>query len=582
MVSNIWRAICPIRQYNDKLTLHCNSFKKGHTHLVWYNVLDAANKKDAELLKSSATISELSAGEYAFYTRSDDGSTSIRTFLEILAETPEEIVKKIYQYIDIVNEHHNDALKLLRERLDGNPSVRPTDVLIALYKALNDANVDKKKAYYQLIVISQYCENSRNLIMNKDNEAPMYVYNNPNASIEVGPMVTKAIIYKLINEVKMFHASIDIGFKYKHDLKLADNTEYILEAYADNDLVGVYVHFSGDGVTKKWLWEDQCSMTNKLADIKEQTLELPTSLVSFSDEDKQRLLIEREKSPYTELVARPQIIISKSKIDVVVDNHELLNMLGNFYVVAKEPDQLFVNGFDRVEAITGTSLSFNKARHLLSSEEDYYFYIQDERKRLVSKLELISLSDTDYDEYKYNCRQVEFYDYSKRLIALMDYRTPNASEVVKLLIDAANGDPDVNMSNIHKYLIGHLTLNKHLEYFNGAVSTIMEDYTSHSLFSQSFFPKGIKLDKVIDKFVFPPKTDKYILQVDRINLNQQEITTEYYESGIGATEVQARGADYFIFQAIDKQSYRRSGYVFVNTAKYSSCVTNWNVDIEVI
>jgi len=581
-VNNVWRAICPIRQYGEKLVLQCNSYKKGHTHLVWYNTSDPENKKSVELLKSEVTISGLTAGEYAFYTKSDDDSSSVRIYVEMLVETPKDTVKKLYQYIDIVNSYHNDALKLLEECLDSKPSVRPIDALISLYKAAEADNIDKQKAYYELITISQYCENSRSLVMNKDNEAPMHVNNNPIASIEVGPMVTKVVIYKLINGAKMFHSLINIEFVYKHSLKLADNTEYVLEVYADIDIVGIYIHFSGNGLTKKWLWEDKCSTADKLSDIKGQLLDLPAALASFSDEDKQRLSIEREKNPYNELVARPQVIVSNNKVDVIISDPKLLTSLNNFYVVAKEPDQLFVNGFDRIEKITGPTLSFNKAKHLLSDEEDYYFYIQDDSRHLVSNLELVSLAETNYDEYKYNCRQVEFYNYSKRLITLMNYRAPNASEVVKLLIDIANGDPDVNIANIHKYLISHLALNKHLSYFNSAVNAIMEDHISHSLFSQKFFPDGIKHDRVIDKLIFPPKTDAYILQVYKINLNQEEIITEYYESDIGAIEVQTRGADYFIFQAIDKQSYRRSGYVFVNAAKYSSCVTNWNVDIEVI
>lgn len=580
-MSKLWRAICPIRQYDDKLILQCNSLRRGHTHLVWYNMSDTENKKESEILASVVTVTGLEEGEYAFYTR-DDESTSIRTYIQILKETSNEAIKRIEQYIDSITQDHRDALELLGKRLTATPSLRPMDALIAMYRALESPSSAEQKAYFQLITISQYCDNNRTINMNKDNEAPVYVKNNPQASIEVGSMVTKVIVHKVIGGKKEYHATIGTEFESSYDLLLPDNNEYVIDAYAGSDLVGVYMHFSGDSVTKKWLWEDQCSSTNKMTDIKEQLLELPASLLSFTEEEQQRLLIERAKNPFDELVARPQLTIDKNKIDIVISNPELLNLLGNFYVVAKEPDQLFVNGFDRVEAIKGHAVTMNKAKHLLSNAEDYYFYIQDESKRLVSKLELLSLSGIDYDEYKENCRQLELYNYTKRLIPLIDYRIPAASEAVKELLEAAKDNLDINTANVYKYLIGNLAANKHLSYLNGAVNAIMEDRISNSSFSQSFFQNGIKLENAIDELVFPPKDSQYILIVDSFNINSSDINTYYYESGLGAIEVQSRGADCFIYQAIDKQSYRRSGYVFINTSKYSSCITNWNVDIEVI
>jgi hypothetical protein len=581
-MGKLWRVLCPIRQYNDKLILQCNSYKKGHTHLVWYNIADSENIKESEILSPVVTVTGLDEGEYAFYTRNEE-SASVRTYIQILKETAEEAVERIEQYVDNINHYHKDALELLRERLKDDPDSRPISLLIALYRALVEAqNTDRKKAYFQLIAIAQYCDNSRSLHMNKDNEAPVYIKNDSQASIEVGSMVTKIIVHKIVGSKKGYYAAIQTAFNPSHSLQLADNGEYVIEAYTENDLVGVYVHFSGNDATKQWIWESQCATENKTTDAKEQLLELPASFSFFAEEEQQRILIERAKNPFDELIARPQVTITKNSVDVVIENSELLGALGNFYIVAKEPDQLFTNGFDRVEKVAGSTATFKKAKHLLSDVEDYYFYIQDESKRLVSKLELLSLAGADYEEYKENLRQLELYDYNKRLAPLIDYRIPAANEAVKVLMEAAKNDSDVNTSNVYKYLIGQLNTNKHLAYFNAAVNAIMEDRISHGLFTQSFFSKGIKLERAVDKLIFPPKDSKYVLQVDKISINSNEVVTEYYESGLGAIEVQARGADYFIYQAIDKQSYRRSGYVFINTAKYSSCITNWNIDIEVI
>jgi hypothetical protein len=581
-MEKLWRAVCPIRQYDDKLELQCNSFRKGHTHLVWYNTANPEDKKESEILAPVVTITGLEQGEYAFSTRNDE-SSSIRIYVQIIKETAEEAVNRIEQYVDGANQHHQGALKLLRERLKADDNVRPISALIALYRALGTQNADRLKAYFQLIAIAQYCDNYRSLHMNTDNEAPVRVKNEPQASIELGAMVSKIVVHKVMGGVKSYYSTIQAEYKADHDLQLFDNGEYLLEAYADDNLVGVYVHFSGNDTTKQWLWANKSSYMNKTTDAVEQLLDLPAEYSIFTEEEQKKILIEKAKNPFDELVSRPQVEAIKDKININIEDFGLLGTIGGkFYVVAKEPDQLFCSGFDRAELITGTTVVMDKSKHLLFDTEDYYFYIQDESKRLVSKLGLLSLSGEDYSDYSEHLRQLELYNYKKRLMQLIEYHVPAASVAVNEILELAKNQQDVNTANVYKYLISQLNTNKHLTYFNGAVGAIMEDKLSHGLFTQSFFSNGIKLERAIDKLIFPPKANNYVLQVDKIYLNSNTIVTEYHESGAGAIEVQSRGADYFIYQAIDKQSYRRSGYVFVSTAKHTPGIMNWNIDIEVI
>lgn len=580
-MDKLWRAICPIRQYEDKLDLYCNSLKKGHTHLVWYKVEDPANKKEADMKSPFMTINGLEEGEYVFCTR-DEESYSVRLYVTILKETVEESVKRIEQYVDNINQYHMSALQLLREHLKVKPKVTPISHLIALYRGSQKESVNKQKAFFQLIASAQYCDNNRSLRMNKENEAQVCINNTSQFSIEVSPMVTRLIMYRIVGGKKIYYLSIANGYQSKHTPQLVDDGEYMIEVYAGNDLVGVYYHFSGNAATKQWLWESQCETADKISEAKEQLINLPASFSFFSEEEQQRILLERSKNPFDSLVERPTVMVNKNSVDVGIADYSLLTSIGNFYVVAKEPDQLFANGFDRKELITGPTVSFSKAKHLLSDTEEYYFYIQDDNKNLVSKIELVALTDANYDDYKESVRQLELYDYSKRLIPLVDYRIETATEVIKELLEVAKSDADVNSVNIQRYLISKLNANKHLHYFNGAVNTIMEDKIGNALFSQLFFPNGIKYDRALDKFVFPPKDKKYVLVVNRISINSNEIITDHYDSELGAIEVQTRGADYFIFQAIDKQTYRRSGYVFVNTTKYNFNIANWNIQIEVI
>lgn len=580
-MAKLWRVICPIRQYEDKLDLYCNSLKKGHSHLVWYNIEDPANKKEAAITSPLMTITGLEEGEYAFCTR-DEEAYSVRIYISILKETTEEFIKRIEQYVDNLNQYHTGALQHLRERLKAEPKVTPMSHLIAIYSASQEQSIDQQKACFQLVASTQYCDNSRTLRMNKDNEAQVHINNNSQLSIEVSAMITRLIIYKIVGSKKIHYLSIPTGYQSRHRPQLVDDEEYVIEAYAGNDLVGVYSHFSGNATTKQWLWESQCEAVDKTSEAQEQLINLPASFSFFTEEEQQRILLERSKNPFDSLVGRPKATITNNSVDIVIADYALLTSMGNFYVVAKEPDQLFANGFDRKELITGPTVSFNKAKHLLSDTEDYYFFIQDTNKNLVSKIELVTLTDANYDDYKESIRQLELYNYSKRLIPLINYRIETATEAVKELLEVAKSDSDIDTVNVKRYLINKLNVNKHLHYFNGAVNAIMEEKIGNGLFSQLFFPNGIKYDRALDKMVFPPRDNTYTLMVEKISINSNEIVTEYYDSGLGAIEVQTRGADYFIFQAIDKQSYRRSGYIFVNTAKYNSNISNWNIEIEVI
>lgn len=580
-MNQLWQAICFIRQYNDKLDLYCNTLKEGHSSLVWYKVGDADNFKESPISSQYITITGLEEGEYCFYTKNEK-SNSVKMCIKILQETTKEAIDRIEQYIDDINKYHKNALEALREHGKNNPDMKPANYLIDLYKGLKTQEAKEKNAYFQLITIAQYCDNYRSVLMNKDNESPVYINNNPQVTIEVGTLVTKVIVYRKVGSMLRYCSTIHTEIDKKQNLQLVDNEKYVIEAYARNNLVGVYTHFSGNDTTRQLLWAKLRTSKNKKTDAKEQLIELPSSFSCFTEEEQQRILIESSINPYDELVSRPRVINAKDSVNIMIENPELLTALGKFYVVAKEQDQLFANGFERIEEITGPNVSFNKAMHLLSDMEDYYFYIQDESRNLVSKLELLSLTGTDYDDYKENTRQLELYSYSKRLMTAIDYYIPVAKDAIKELLETAKGDTDVNTANVYKYLINHLNVNKCSSYFNGAVNAIMEDHISNGAFNQQFFPNGIKYEKAINKLIFPPKTDKYILCVDRIDLNQQITTTEYYESGIGAIELQSRGSSYFIYQAFDKKTYRRSGYVFVNATKYNPCISKWNIDIEVI
>lgn len=581
-MGKLWRAVCPIRQYDDKLELQCNSFKKGHTHLVWYNAANPEDKKEAEMLTHVFTVKDLDEGEHVFYTRNET-ETSIKTKVQILCESNVDSVQRIEQYIDNNTQYHQDILSQLRDRLKKDAYLRPFEALIAIFRSLDVKNIGRLKACFQLITIAEYCENMQNLQMNQDNEAPAYITNKPQLHITVGTMVTKVLVFKKMGKKFAYYESIDTEEGQEFVLALSDNGEYRIEVYAGDNLVGVYSHFSGNETTKVWMLEESDKYDTLITDAMEQPLNLPAAYAIFSEEEQKKILIERSKNPFDELIPRPVVSLGKGIVNVELENVEFLNAIGSkFSVVAKEPDRLFNNDYDRAEKISGPVVTFNQAKHLLFDPGDFYFYVQDENKKLVSKLGIISLEGNDYSEYIDNIRRLELYTYAKRLMPLVEYKAPAAVNIVQDILDAASNTPEINTANVYKFLIEQLNSNKHLSYFNPAVNAILEDRIGNSLYSQKFFPNGIKLDQSLNKFVFPPKASNYVLQVDKLNMNDQSIVTEYHESGIGAIEIQARGCDYFIFQAIDKSSYRRSGFVFASTAKYTPALNSWNIDIEVM
>lgn len=581
-MSKLWRAVCPVRQYEDKLEIQCNSYKKGHTHLVWYKSANPEDVKEQEMLSHIFTVGDLTEGEYVFFTR-NEVDKSIKTKVQILCETNLEAVDRIEQYVDNNTQHHQDIIKKLREKLKKDPALRPFEILVPMFRALDAKNVNRLKACFQLITIAEYCENMRTLQMNLSNEAPVYITNKPRLRVSVGSMVTKLIVLKKMGDSFAYYEVVNVEDEQVFNLTFSDNSEYKIEAYVGDSLTGVYVHFSGNEITKQWMWEECDKYDTLITDAMEQPLDLPAAYAVFTDEEKKKILIERSKNPFDELVPRPVVSLERGAIKVELESSELLTAIGSkFSVVAKEPDRLFNNDYDRAEKVNGRVVSFSQAKHLLFDQGDFYFYVQDDNKKLVSKLGILSLEGSDYSDYIDNVRQLELYSYSKRLMPLIEFKAAAAVEFVQEALSVANNTPDVNTANVYKYLIEKMNGNKHLHYFNQVVNAIMEDRIGNSFYSQKFFPNGIKLDQALNKFVFPPKTNGYVLQVDKLNMNDQSVVTEYHESGLGAIEVQARGYDYYIFHAIDKTTYRRSGFVFVSTAKHTPALNSWNIDIEVM
>ena len=110
-------------------------------------------------------------------------------------------------------------------------------------------------------------------------------------------------------------------------------------------------------------------------------------------------------------------------------------------------------------------------------------------------------------------------------------------------------------------------------------------FEKHTYIPESIIPSVIFLDDVTfyhatSIFTFPRIKDKdYVLAVCSFNKYNNNVEENYYPSFNTSIEIQTTEYDYTIMYAIDKNNYRRSGFIIA--CRESNYITIYNKDLNV-
>lgn len=570
-----------MRQYEDKLVLRCNSIRDGHTHVVWFNEKTPDLVREMEIEREICVIEGLEQGDYVFYTRGPHDQ-SLRLYLYFLRETGKEKVLRIEQFLAEKNAYHQRILEALTARLEKFPERRPTNILADLFKELK---TEESEAYacFELIRIAQFCENTAALLMGRDNHAGIRIEECPRLKLRIDSSVTNILIFECVNDKKVYHCTLHAALVEHADLILPSGKLFSIEAYIDHALVCEAVYFSGTEECLTTLWQKQISQKATIDEKLDRTIALPVVYDQFSEAERVLYQMQRRIEPYDALVDRPVCGLVKDGISIDLDGYPLLEALDQpFYVAVKDADRLSYADYERKELVLGERVVMHSIGHLLGDKGEYQVYLQNAKREAISKFQLISLTGRGNSDYEERVRRLELYEYEKRLLPILRYRVAGSEVTIKQLLRETLDRPDLNVSNIVRHLLEQLFTDQHAARFVAVSAAILEDDLNNRKLNRTFFETGIKVQPELCKLVFPPKQDAYVLQVDTMTRNAMRMLTYYHRSGSGAIELRTDDADFYLFRAIDRETFARSGFILIDNTRSEPSFVHWNIDVEVI
>lgn len=576
--------ICMMRQWNQSLQMHVNSFNAGHTILHWKkNGSDIEN--ELELTSSMVTLNSFeSEATYWFWTVGDDGTESRRMRVHILAESPSKIIERILSYSNVEQKERWAIIIINRLKRDfsEHPETPIIDYLRSYMDETDDLQDYERIFYYELMYIAERYHNMLNIAMN--------------SSLEVYPTITYSGKFKLktkedVGRIRLYSVTSSGELNYLPSIikEATDFTDTLaislkegtlnriipMSADDEDNWLNYFIHYQYDEDRTSELWQDDVDALDKLDQIMTDDAELAMSDIDMSSEDKENWKLEQAKEPYDFIVPRPTIISANPDsafCTIGIPNWGLLKASGKqFYLSNRESDLLLRDDFDNLTPIVNSEVIVDRAGKYVDGNQ--FFYIQAENGNIISRLTRQDFLASEPEEYREKARLVQFNIYEKRLRSTVRYYLPSAENYIVDLLAKFRTDDSADIDEIYLYLLAEIPRTyEDRDNADKLMFVILEDWNSNFNVKTDFFAEYPKYYYATDTFVFPPSKNDYLLCVGSIDFNTDKAipTMSYYASSkYQSIQLQTRSLKYYFMYAIDLTNFKRSGFLFVDTYNHT-------------
>ena len=596
--------VCITEQICSLAQLHINSYHYGHDILCWYKAHDKSRTHSAKLTGTDVIISGFNeSADYTFYTMSSVNrvpSSSHTAYFN--CDSPYTHLNKLKDYVTTYDdpEYANDIMSKISGVLEQQEAhiltdesvevdkqfhvtpinksiVTPIEILQQEWAQVVDPQEYEYSAYAKIYQIFERYYTLKCKSINKDHNIAFDIEGLFSPILKPGYQITRFDVYAKDNEVwrkkKTIYVDsdeINVGYDF--------STVYKICAYAGSEMAYEFIHYQPDEAMYSYLWG---LSPQRLDDVISADITLDHENIDMTTTDIQWYNEAASLGASDWIAIRPQFSnVSEYVLYFYIPSYQLLTAMGKkFYLAAKETDLAFGGDFQCLSEITGEYVGIHYADCYLGG--DVYFYIVDEDLEPVSKVTRFSF-DSELDDYNEKVRQLEVKQYRQRLESIMQVRAPKAVSEISaycgILASSASGYTE----NLWRDMLSRMNMGQGAwlsrpKIFFG----IMEEYLSNFTLDRNFFLGDVTFYHATSIFTFPRIKDKnYVLAVCSFNEHNGNIEENYYPSFNSSIEIQTTGFDYTIMYAIDKDSYRRSGFIIA--CQEDEYVNIYNKDVNVL
>lgn len=595
--------VCITRQIGSLAQLHINSYNHEHDTLCWYKGRDKSRLFQVKLPSADIVISGIKeSAEYTFYTMdsvTQDCSAEHTAYFN--CDSPYEHMDKLRSYVSVFDdpEYANTVtskiaamLEKQEQRISNDSTIgveqyavtpvtkdliTPIELFQEEWEAITEPQDYEYSCFAKLYQVFERYYTLKCIAINKDNDIKFSIDGLFSPTLKPGYQISRFDVFAKKNGlwrkeriVRVDDDSVNIGYDF--------STVYKIRAYArSSELAYEFIHFQPDESMYSYLWD---STPQKYDDTISADITLDHDGVSMTPTEIQWYNLTSKLGAADWIAVRPEFSnISNYIIYFFIPSFSLLMAMGKkFYLAAQETDLTFGVDYQCLAEITGEYVGVDYASCYLGGS--VYFYIVDENMQPVSKVTRFSFDD-DLDNYNDKVRQLEVRNYCQRLEDVMQVRFPKAVAE----ISAYGGVLSTTLSGytecLWRYMISRMNMTQgdwisRPRVFFG----IMEEYLGNFTLDRNFFLGDVSFYHATSVFTFPRIKDRdYVLAVCSFNRYNNNIEENYYPSFNTSIEIQTTEYDYTIMYAIDKTTYRRSGFIIA--CRENDYVTIYNKDLNV-
>lgn len=570
------RPVTVVRQLDGKMDIFINSFVHGHTELMYISK-DAGIEDAIRINKQKISLS-IPEGKYSFYTKSDSDKSNV---VEIVVSNNAslEILENARLNLDPFEQGHQDAYEKIKEKV----VEKQKDVLLASQEVYFEYEQEKEKQLctFDFIMEIEKIINEKNQFNNEKAGEVSQILRDPQERIVVPSGVDKIIVYEVKNDKEFFLYSINSRDNKEHMLPLKQNAFHKIELFEDSVLTNTFFVFSPDNKIKRTLWEREIEAGKVHEEVNKRNFLLYNHLTDVKEEHKSLMAIEEYKKPLHDIISFLDAKIHEEKLEIFINEYEALEKTNkNLYLSIKEEQYMFHPNRLKKIPIENAYEEIDLFDCALLPNRKYFLWIEDQNKRILSNMALVSTNTNDAYEYSTIKKEIQIKLYKDRLLGYLMNKFENIHDAIETEIHQLLPSENVFSQNIYKHLIARLSKEKDKRMFNKVSEEILKEKFQNVLVDENFFSVPVEYFEKKKQIIFPEATFGYIIQVDRFNVGDESPTTEYFDAE-EERAIDLSKSDYCILSAIDKETYIRSGFVFLNSFYYNAIISSFKVGIEV-
>ncbi len=594
--------VCITKQIGALAQLHVNSYGYGHDTLCWYKGRDMSRTFHVQLPCADIIISGFKeSAEYTFYTMNSKNQVrSSEHTAYFNCDSPCDHINKLKGYVSVYEdpEYANNLMGRIGTALEQQEAfvstnssigaeqyavmpatkdmVTPVEILQQEWEAVADPQDYEYAVFAKIYQVLERYYTLKCIAINKDHDIDFDIDGMFSPVLKPGYQITRFDVYTRKNDIwckeRMIPADrdeINVGYDFA--------TVYKIKAYAGSELTYEFIHYQPDETMYSYLWN---TSSQKIEDTINADISLDHDNIDMTPTEVAWYNASAKLGAADWIAIRPQFSnVANYVLYFYIPSYSLLMAIGKkFYLAAQETDLAFGIDYQCLVEITGEYVGVNYADCYLGG--DVYFYIVDENMNPVSKVTRFSFED-DLSDYNEKVRQLETRNYQQRLEDIMQVRFPKAVSEISAYCGILASTSSGYTECLWRSMIARMNMTQgdwisRPKVFFG----IIEEYLGNFTLDRNFFLDDVTFYHATSIFTFPRIKDKdYVLAMCSFNKYNNNVEENYYPSFNTSIEIQTTEYDYTIMYAIDKNNYRRSGFIIA--CRENNYVTIYNKDLSV-